>query len=205
MKLLVTVAAVALTLAGPAMAQAGRSGHSTSSPATNVKAFNELRSYGICLARNQRTRALQAIATQPGSDEEKKALNGLVYGEKYSCIFGGTEMTFPTLFARGILAEGLLRSGGVPAQYQLTSLEPADKKDLHGVARCYVNGHRAEAEAVLATAPASPEELKAIAAAWEDFRTCMPGFNVQLNAPWIRFLMAEALLRLPPAAPAAGS
>jgi hypothetical protein len=33
----------------------------------------------------------------------------------------------------------------------------------------------------------------------------MPGFTVRLNAPWIRFLLAEALLRTGPTTTAAGA
>jgi hypothetical protein len=104
----------------------------------------------------------------------------------------------PTVFARGAIAEGLLRSEGVPDNYRLPAPTPAEARDLHGVARCYTSGHRTEVETLLQTQPGSPEEVKAVAALWNDFRTCMPGFKVRLNAPWIRFLLAEALLRLEP-------
>ena len=55
---------------------------------------------------------------------------------------------------------------------------------------------------MLATRAGSAEELAATTALWNDFRTCLPRhFNVRLNAPWIRYLLAEAILRLAPPAP----
>jgi hypothetical protein len=77
-------------------------------------------------------------------------------------------------------------------------------RDLHGVARCYTSGHRNEVEALMKIHPGSQEEVKAVAALWEDFRKCMPKFQVRLNAPWIRFLLAEALLRIEPNTVASG-
>ena len=47
-------------------------------------------------------------------------------------------------------------------------------------------------------------EMERRIAFWSGFRTCMPGFTVRLNAPWIRFLLAEALLRLGPNMTASG-
>jgi hypothetical protein len=197
---------VGLVIAAPASAQiaGGRSGMSTSAPLSNVSAYQELRSFGVCFAQSQRKTALSIIATQPGSTEERNVLRKLVYGEHTSCMFGGTKMSMPDIFARGAIAEGLLASDDVPDAYRLTAPLAGEAKDLHGVARCYTNGHRGEVRSLLATKPGSPEEVKAVAALWNDFRTCMPNFNVRLNAPWIRFLLAEALLRLPPEASRSG-
>ena len=171
---------------------------STSAPLTNVKPFRELRSFGTCYARNRRQDALTVIATVPGSAEEDKAFRRLVYGEHTTCMFGGTSMSMPIVFARGTIAEGLLRSDGVPDTYRLPAPAPAEVRDLHGVARCFTSRHRTEVDALLRTQPGSREEVAAVAALWNDFRTCMPGFRVRLNAPWIRFLLAEAMLRLGP-------
>lgn len=204
MKAGVLLAYAALTLAVSASAQSGRSGMSTAAPLSNVRAFSELRAFGICMAKTQRRNALAVIATVPDSADEAQVLKSVVYGEHVNCLFGGTEMSMPNIFARGAIAEGLLRADGVPAEYQLTAPAPTETKDLHGVARCYVNSHRAEAQALLETRPGSDEETKTAMALWSDFRVCMPGFKVHLNAPWIRFLLAEALLRLPPPTPAGG-
>jgi hypothetical protein len=138
------------------------------------------------------------IATVPGSPEEDKAFRRKVYGERETCLPGGTTMSMPTIFARGAIAEGLLRSDGVPDNYRLPSPAPAQVRDLHGAARCYTASHRSDVEKLLQTHPGSREEVAAVAGLWEDFRKCMPNFKVRLNAPWIRFLLAEAQLRLGP-------
>ena len=176
----------------------GQSGASTSTPITNVQPYRELRAFGTCFARTQRRDALTLIATVPGSAEEKDAFRRLVYGERATCLFGGTRMSMPTMFARGAIAEGLLRSGGVPESYRLPAPSATEVRDLYGAARCYTASHRTEVDGVLQTHPGSREEVAAIAALWEGFRTCMPNFKVRLNAPWIRFLLAEAALRLEP-------
>jgi hypothetical protein len=110
----------------------------------------------------------------------------------------------PISFARGAIAEGLLLTGGVPDTYRLAIPSPADARELHGVARCYAAGHQNEVEKLLKTHPGSREEVAAVAALWNDFRKCMPGKTVRLNAPWIRFLLAEALLRTPSSTTASG-
>ena len=171
---------------------------STSAPLTNVSAFNELQKLGACFAKYHRKQALTIIGSVPGSDEENDAFQRFFNGERSTCMFDGTRMTMSTIYARGVIAEGLLRSEGVPQEYVLSVPTPAEARDLHGVARCYAIGHQDEVKALLQTKAGSPAEVKAVAAIWEDFRTCMPGFNVRLNAPWIRFLLAEALLRLAP-------
>ncbi|HZF44595.1 MAG TPA: hypothetical protein VEZ48_14420 [Sphingomonadaceae bacterium] len=194
-------AAIALTLCTPE-ASAQTSGHSTAAPLGNVKPFRELRAFGACYAKSHRKAALLLLATVPDTADEVKAFHRMVYGEDVAgtiCLSGGTRMRMPTLFARGAIAEGLLLAGGVPDTHRLSAPGPGQVRDLHGAARCYAAGHRGEVEALLKINPGSPEEVKAVAGLWNDFRTCMPGFNVRLNAPWIRFLLAEALLRLPPA------
>jgi hypothetical protein len=125
----------------------------------------------------------------------------MVYGEDVAssnCLAGGTKMSMPILFARGAIAEGLILTGGVPDIHRLSAPSPAEVRDLHGVARCYTAGHRTEVETLLKTHPGSREEVAGVAGLWDNFRKCMPDFNVRLNAPWIRFLLAEALLRLEP-------
>lgn len=181
-----------------------RSGHSTSSPSTNARPFRELQAFGTCLAQTQKKAALELIATVPGSSEEAKVLRKVVYGEHTACLFGGTRMSMPDIFARGAVAEGLLRSGGVPDSYRLPNPAPSEVRDLHGAARCYASNHRGEVETLLQSKPGSAEEVRAVAALWDEFRTCMPNFKVRLNAPWIRFLLAEALLRAGPRLTASG-
>lgn len=197
------VAIAALLCAGDANAQTGSAMSETQM--ANMKPFRELQAFGDCLARAQKKPSLDIIATEPGSREEAKLLKRYVYGEHTMCMFGGTNMTMPAVFARGAVAEGLLRQGGVPATHRLPSVEPGKARNLHDVARCYTSTHRGEVEKLMSIRPGGPEEVKAVAALWPDFRKCMPGFNVRLNAPWIRFLLAEALLRLEPTTTASGN
>lgn len=200
MRIFPWAALIALSLAGGASAQIapGRSGMSSSDRLTNVQAFRDLRAFGVCYVRTQRRDALVLIATTPGSREEDEAFRRRAYGERTTCLFGGTNMTLPTIYMRGAIAEGLLRSGGVPDNLRLIAPAASEVRNLHDVARCYASGHRAEVQALLETNPGSPEEAAAVAALWNDFRACMPGFRVRLNAPWIRYLLAEAILRLSP-------
>jgi hypothetical protein len=190
--------------AASAQLGSGHSGHSTAVNKTNVKAFLELQAFGRCFAKTYRSNALAVIATVPGTAEEAKAFDRLVYGDDVGCLFGGTQMVMPIVFARGAIAEGLLMGGGVPEGYRLASPAAAQVRNLHEGARCYAAGHRTQVQALLATPLGSLEENKAAAAIWPEFRTCIPGQSVRLNAPWIRFLMAEALLRIPPATTASG-
>ncbi len=187
-----------LTQSATAQMGTGRSGISTSAPLTNVKAFDELQRFGVCFAKHHEKQALSVIATVPGSREESDVFKRVFFGERETCLVGGTRMTMSLIYARGVIAEGLLRSQGVSGEYVLPAPLPAEVSDLHGAARCYASAHRAEVETLLQTKAGSPDEVKAVAAIWEDFKACMPGFNVRLNAPWIRFLLAEALLRLAP-------
>jgi hypothetical protein len=200
-------AAIAIVLcSGEAAAQfgTGQSGTSTSTPVSNVRPYKELQAFGTCLARTARNAALAVVATVPGSRDEDKVLKKFVYGERSTCLFGGTEMRIPDVFARGVIAEGLLRSGGVPAEFRLPAPAPSEVRDLHGAARCYASGHRGDVGKLLQTDPGTPQEVKAVAEIWDEFRKCMPNLKVRLNAPWIRFLLAEALLRVEPNTTASG-
>jgi hypothetical protein len=200
MKKFLSVFCVAAILTQPASAQmgGGQSGMSTSAPLTNGSAFDELQKLGRCVARTERKNALAMIATVPGSKDEAELFKRVLYGERSTCMFGGTKMTMSTIYARGAIAEGLLRTTGVSQDYVLPAPKAGEASNLHEVARCYTSGHQTEGLALLQTKAGSKQETAAVASIWEDFRTCMPNFNVRLNAPWIRFLLAEALLRLAP-------
>ena len=196
---LLSAAAIA-GVTGEANAQLGpgRSGMSTSGRLENVQAFRDLRAFGVCYARTQRRDALALIATAPDSREETEEFRRRVYGERSTCMFGGTNMSLSTIYMRGTIAEGLLRSGGVPETHRLPAPAQGEIRTLHEAARCYATGQRATVQALLETQPGSAEETAAVGALWNDFRVCIAGFRVRLNAPWIRYLLAEALLRLEP-------
>jgi hypothetical protein len=203
MRLLQWTVLAALVLSGAASAQvpAGRSGMSTADTLSNMNAYRELRNFGICLVRTQRSAALAIIAAEQGSPEERRAMQGTVYGElDTNCMGGGDTTTMSGVYARGTIAEGLLLSGGVPPSLLLPAPAPNEVRDLAGAGRCYAAGHQAEIRALLATQIGSPQERAAAAALWNDFRTCLARFNIRLNQVWIRYILAEGLLRLAPAA-----
>lgn len=197
----------ALLLSGAAAAQTpqGRSGMSSSGDTySNMNAYRELRAFGICFVRTQRTAALAIIAGAQGSPEEEAALRRYIYGEHdTNCMMGGDRHVMSNIFLRGTIAEGLLMSGGVPANLLLPAPAPAQVRDLAGAGRCFAAGHETQIRAVLATQPGSPQETAAVGALWGDFRPCLANFRIRLNALWIRYILAEGLLKLAPASPAA--
>jgi hypothetical protein len=208
MRLFTWTALAALFLSGAAAAQTpqGRSGMSTGDTLSNMNAYRELRAFGICFVRTQRTAALAIISADQGSREEDRAMNRYVFGEHdSSCMGNGDRSVLSTIFVRGTIAEGLLLSGGVPPNLLLPAPAPQDVRDLAGAGRCYAAGHDSEIRAVLATQPGSPQETAAVGAIWNDFRPCLARFRIRLNAIWIRYILAEGLLRLAPAAPAVPS
>lgn len=204
MRILRWAALAALAVSGAASAQlaGGRSGISSGERLEHINAYRELQLLGICFARTQRPAALAVIATTPGSREERQVLDRRFFGERGTCAHGGTNMRMSTVHARGAIAEGLFKSGGVPPEYRLPAPAPTEVRDLLGAGLCFAASHRAEAQALLETQAGSEEETAAVTALWEDFRTCIPGFRIRLNAIWIRYILAEGLLRLAPANPA---
>ena len=163
----------------------------------NVRAFHDLSLFGRCYVSNHRNEALSLIATAPGTREEDQVFRRLIRGDQY-CLFPGTTVTLSAIYFRGVIAEALLRSAaGVPASYRLPAPSLAEVRNLGDVARCYASGHRVQVQDLLTIEPGTPEEVAAVQSLWNDFRTCLPpDAGIRLNATWIRFLLAEALLRL---------
>ena len=193
----------ALFLSGAASAQpaSSRSGSSTNDSLGNMNAYRELRMFGICLVRTERSAALAIIAAPQGSREEDRAMQGTVFGElDTNCMGGGDHTVMSPVLARGAIAEGLLLSGGVPQNMLLPAPAPNEVRDLGGAGRCYAVGHQAEVRALLATQIGSPQERAAAAALWADFRPCLARYNLRLSPVWIRYILAEGLLRLAPVA-----
>jgi hypothetical protein len=195
----------AFVFSGTAFAQTpqGRSGMSTADTVSNMNAYRELRNFGICLARTERSAAIAIIAAAQNSPEEQRAMQGTVFGElTTNCMGGGDRTTMSATLARGTVAEGLLLSGGVPPQLLRPAPSPEEVRDLAGAGRCYAAGHQAEIRALLATQISSPQERAAAAALWPEFRPCLARYNIRLNPVWIRYILAEGLLTLAPSSPA---
>ena len=200
------IALAALCLPGAAVAQTApaRSGSSSNASLGNMNAYRELRDFGICFARTERSAALAIVGASQGSADEARAMRGTIFGEDLTtnCMRGGDRSVMSTVFARGTVAEGLLLSGGVPPQMRLPAPPPEQVRDLPGAGRCYAAAHETEIRGLLATRIGSDEERAAAAALWPGFRPCLARFSIRLNPVWIRYILAEGLLTLAPAAPA---
>ena len=210
MKVIRAAALVLLALAGTAGTAPQATGQvATGSSETalgNVRAFRDLSRFGRCYVNNYRDTALSLIATTPGTPEEDRVFRRMIRGNQL-CLHPGTNVTVSVIYFRGVVAEGLLHADTpLPASYRLPAPTVSAVRSLADVALCYVNGHQVQVQGLLATEAGSPEEVAAVQSLWNDFRTCLPPeARIRLNAPWIRFLLAEALLRFDPAAAAPAS
>ena len=206
MRRILALAFAAAALSGPATAQTqgGRSGSSTNESLANMNAYRELRDFGICFARTERSAAVAIIAAAQGSPEERRAMQGTVFGEDLNtnCMGAGDHSFMSSVLARGTVAEGLLLSGGVPPQLRQPAPSPEQVRDLAGAGRCYAAGHETEIRSLLATRIGSQQERDAAAALWPEFRPCLARYNIRLNPVWIRYILAEGLLTLAPSSPA---
>jgi len=192
-------------MAGGASAQtpSGRSGSSSGDTYSNMNAYRELRMFGICIVRTQRSAALAIIAAEQGSPEEGRAMQGTVFGElDTNCGGAGDQTVMSPILARGAIAEGLLLSGGVPPQFLRPAPAPNQVRDLAGAGRCYAAGHENEVRGLLATPIGSPQERAAAGVLWADIRPCLARWTLRLSPVWIRYILAEGLLTLAPTGPA---
>ena len=78
----IALAALCLSSAAAAQTSPARSGSSTNAPLSNMNAYRELRDFGICFARTERSAALAIIAAPQGSPEEMREMNRSVFGER---------------------------------------------------------------------------------------------------------------------------
>ncbi len=169
-------------------------------------ALRTLSAFGNCYARLSTARAFELIATEPGTREEAETYRRLFRSDSQNCLGEGMDLRVPVAFTRGAIAEGLLEHGiAVPAGLVRAAPAPdAAIRKYSEAARCYAAGHGAEIRALLISAPGSQRELAALRPIADDFFRCMPA-NAQdrrFNATHLRYLLAEALLRLPSTTPA---
>lgn len=213
MKSLSRIAAFgALLLAAQAQGQIapGYSGSSTTSYTTDANEFwQTVRSYGVCFAKNTEAKAWELIATDPDSKAEAAVYKQMSRGSTKVCL-NATSLQAPVPLIRGAIAEGLYKNGStVPAELrQEAPPEGQAVLKLGEAARCYIAGHRVDAEKLLAdTAPGSKKELAALQAMSDDFYSCLPEIAQKrgFNPTQIRYRLAEALLRMPAAAPTASA
>ena len=160
-----------------------------------------LHAFGNCYARMSTERAFELLGTEPGSREEAATYRRLFRSDSQNCLGEGTDLRVPVAFVRGAIAEGLLENAiPVPAALVRAAPAPGDQvRKYSEAARCYAAGHTGEIRTLLAAAPGGERELAALRPLAEDFFRCMPA-NAQdrrFNATHLRYMLAEALLRLP--------
>ncbi|HYD12039.1 MAG TPA: hypothetical protein VEC11_04255 [Allosphingosinicella sp.] len=180
----------------------GVSGRSTLIVSTDSEeALRALAAFGTCYARLSTARAFELLATEPGSREEAETYRRLFRSDSQNCLGEGMDLRVPVTFVRGAIAEGLLEHGiAVPAGLVRAAPAPgAEIRKYSEAARCYAAGHGAEIRTMLASSPGGERELAALRPLADQFFRCMPA-NAQdrrFNATHLRYMLAEALLRLP--------
>ena len=164
-------------------------------------ALRLLHAFGNCYARMSTQRAFELLGTEPGSREEAATYRRLFRGDSQNCLGEGTDLRVPVAFVRGSIAEGLLENAiPVPAALARAAPGPGDQiRKYSEAARCYAAGHAGEIRTLLASAPGGQRELAALRPLAGDFFRCMPSSaqDRRFNATHLRYMLAEALLRLP--------
>lgn len=203
----VAAGATVLLTAQPATAQIAPGYSGTSSGAIEYsdteEALRTLSAFGNCYARLNTARAFELLGTDPGSRAEAETYRRLFRRDTQNCLGEGTQLSAPVAFVRGAIAEGLLeRDVALPAALVLAAPAPgAQVRRFSEAARCQAVGHGAEIRAMLAASPGSQREMAGLRPLIEGFFRCLPDSaqNRRFGATQLRYLLAEALLRLPPA------
>jgi hypothetical protein len=200
------MAALALGLtAGPASAQIAPGYSGTSDGGTvymgSEEVWQALRVFGSCYARLSTPQALQLLANEPGTQGERDAVR-LAIRDPQNCFGYVSRVRAPYSFLRGAVAEGLWkRRIDIPAALRRAApVRGADSRNIHESARCVAAAHGDQVRALLATPLGSRRERDATAAFVSGpFRQCAPpeAGAFTLAPIMVRYLLAEALLRLP--------
>jgi hypothetical protein len=200
------VAAGVALAGGSASAQVtpGYSGSSTTGTMETEEALRTLGVFGVCYARQNAADAYALIATEPGSRAEAETYRRLFRRDNQSCLGEATELGVPVAFVRGAIAEGLYkRSVALPLNLALAAPTPgAPVRRLSEAARCYTATHRDEVRSLVEnTPPGGRRESAALTTIAPGFYQCLPetARGRRFNATQIRYLLAEALLRMPSA------
>ncbi len=204
---LVGATALMTPQAGIAQIAPGYSGTSSGAIefADTEEALRMLSAFGNCYARHSSVQAFELLGTDPGSRAEAETYRRLFRRDSQNCLGEGTELSAPVAFVRGAIAEGLLERG-TPLPASLVLAAPASGVEVRRfseAARCHAAAHGAEIRTVLATPPGSQREMAALRPLVDGFFRCLPASaqNRRFGATQLRYLLAEALLRLPAAPP----
>jgi hypothetical protein len=182
------------------------SGSSTVRSLIPEEYWEAVRDFGRCFVHRDPADAFTLLSTRPGSPQEAAVIRILLHGESL-CLGDVTRLTLTTRHVRGAFAEGLVRNGtAIPPRLALTAPAAGTPiRTIHEAARCYVASHEADVRALIAgTRPGSDQELAAIRRIVPDFFQCVrpEARNGQLVATDLRYVLAEALLRMGPVEPA---
>jgi hypothetical protein len=171
-----------------------------------------VRTYGHCLVKYRRQRAVNLLAEIPWSPAARQIANDM--RERGYCS-GRKNARMREWEIRGALAEGLLDSayGAIPAdplanvaepndfaaKIRAAAAEPLDSGDEKTVkwrwtARCAVRMEPVLAEALFKTTPGSDKEAGIFQKLQGPLKTCIPAGGTSIAAAGMRLLLAEALL-----------
>lgn len=188
-------AASAFCMAAPAHAQADGSEPQMKKNRDAEKLVAELMG---CMVRSERTKALEVIRLEPGSDAEGKAFMAL-FDSSRMCVPRGKKINSPGISLRGALAEALyLRS--FKATGPATAAAPLEwmKQSMHqayAIAQCAAERDTAAADALVRTKWHSDEETAAANAIVPALQACANGRQVNFDRVTLHGLVAEGLFR----------
>ena len=202
--MVLTAAGVVVLTAASASAQIapGQSGSSTTMVFTdNGEAFRTLNAFAACYARQNTTRALELIATEPATREEAPTYRRLFSRDNMSCLGEDTELRMPVAMVRGRSPRACTRGGiALPPNLAQAAPAPGEVRTLSEAARCYTATHREQVRALVEqTAAGSRREFEALGEIAGDLFQCVPetARGRRFDPTQVRFRLAEALLRLP--------
>ena len=201
---------LAVMVAAPASAQIAP-GYSGSSDGGvdymgNEEVWQALRVFGTCYARVNAPHALELIATEPGTQAERNAVRRAIR-DPQNCFGYVSRVRAPYATLRGAVAEGLWRRRvAIPTALRQAPPAPgAESRNLYEAARCVAATQGDQIRGLLATSMGSRGEREAAGALLSGpFRRCVPSEvgTLTMSPMSIRYLLAEALLRLPSSASA---
>ena len=198
--LLVAILSAAVPNVASAQTASGRSGYSTERWISGGReVFDDLNAFGRCFAGQQTKDALRLVRPDAGSLEEAKVYKAL-FSKEQACLGDLAGLAVPWQYVRGAVGEGFL-TRGVPLPPELAlprDLPPEKVKSVMDAATCYAGRHPADAQALVATKPASKEQEAAFDAHWADFEACLPAnmpAGFKFDTLLLRYRIAEALWR----------
>ena len=194
--LLPLFAAAAALLAAPAPAQiaAGYSGIPGVRRLPQSDLWFAIRQLGHCLAR--RTELARELLTTPmGSAEESRAIDGLM-GRETSCLLNASRIRFTNIHLRGAIAEALYeREFRGPPPVDQAALDDPEQGRRLGFAGCFAARRPDAIHRLLARSRLGDNsEHEILTELAPELAQCLPaGERVELDAPFTRMLLAEAL------------